>query len=145
MAASDVDEVETWLRERGKDRLGDSNMPKTRFDVCQALARQWHDEHEGVVRPRVAEAKKIPTIGWMVSEIYAIVKAMQPQRKLTVGEQAKIGNEPLLGLASTEDLFHELISRCRRLPISSFDQAIALAEMLGSMGAPEREYRTIDG
>lgn len=144
MAASDVDEVETWLRERGKDRLGDSNMPKTRFDVCQALARQWHDEHEGGTKAK----KTPPTIGWMVSEIYAMVKRMaeaQPQRKLTVGEQAQIGNEPLLGLASTEDLFHELISRCRRLPISSFDQAIALAEMLGSMSAPEREYRTIDG
>ena len=59
-----------------------------------------------------------------------------------------------LGLASTEQLMRELICRFRMevyVPgIStattglSVDRALALAEMLGGMGAPEREYRTVD-
>ena len=56
-----------------------------------------------------------------------------------------IQNEPYLGLATTEQMFRELIARCRALPIFTFDRAITLAEMLGGMSASEREYRTVDG
>lgn len=63
-----------------------------------------------------------------------------------------MSDEPLLGLATTEELIRELI--CRNTVSYPFDQpgqfaatrrALILAEMLGGLGAPEREYRTVDG
>lgn len=48
-------------------------------------------------------------------------------------------NDPLLGLATTEVLFRELISRLRES-----GRAIDLAEMLGGLSAVEREYRPVD-
>lgn len=60
-----------------------------------------------------------------------------------------ITNEPLLGLATTESLFRELITRFRHtgdvsMTLLNIDRCIALAEMLGGMSAPEREYRTVE-
>lgn len=58
-----------------------------------------------------------------------------------------------LGLASTEELMRELICRFRMdtyVPGSQethhmcVERALVLAEMLGGMSAPEREYRTVD-
>jgi hypothetical protein len=54
--------------------------------------------------------------------------------------------EPLLGLATTEQLFRELITR---FTVAGPDggnwaRTILLAEMLGGLGAQEREYRTVD-
>lgn len=55
-----------------------------------------------------------------------------------------------LGYATTEDLFRELICRLSiRQPgdvttYACHQRALVLAEMLGSLGAPEREYRTVD-
>jgi hypothetical protein len=64
-------------------------------------------------------------------------------------------NEPLLGLATNEDMLRELICRFKMSQYSphgsnqtahqSIERALVLAEMLGGMGAPEREYRTVDG
>ena len=59
----------------------------------------------------------------------------------------------LLGLATTEELLRELICRFEMtqfVPGSmetrsmAVRRALVLAEMLGGMGAPEREYRTVD-
>jgi hypothetical protein len=64
-----------------------------------------------------------------------------------------ITNEPLLGLATTEQMMREIITRFRMtqyedsVSVSSYaaiDRALVLAEMLGGMGAPEREYRTVE-
>lgn len=56
-----------------------------------------------------------------------------------------------LGEASTEELMRELIARDRTSVIqSTFDaytrvrRVEVLAEMLGSMNSPTREYRTVD-
>ena len=63
--------------------------------------------------------------------------------------------EPRLGLASNEELLRELIVRfkmtqhqaqnsgSRPSVAAAIDRALVLAEMLGGMGAPEREYRTV--
>lgn len=58
---------------------------------------------------------------------------------------------PHLGLATTEMLFRELICRFaiigegRHMGIQTkIDNALMLAEMLGTLTAPEREYRTVD-
>ena len=56
------------------------------------------------------------------------------------------GDEPLLGLATTEELFREIITRFAMLgrypgPV---ERALVLAEMLGSLSAEDREYRTVD-
>jgi len=60
--------------------------------------------------------------------------------------------EPHLGWATSEDMMRELICRFKMTQytdgIESFvavERALVLAEMLGSMSAPEREYRTVDG
>lgn len=59
-----------------------------------------------------------------------------------------------LGLASTEDMFRELICRFKMAQYGplinvetaqAVDRALVLAEMLGSLDAPTREYRTVDG
>lgn len=53
---------------------------------------------------------------------------------------------PLLGLASTEDLFREIIARftiTSRGPFAT-ERALVLAEMLGGLSANEREYRTVE-
>jgi len=58
-----------------------------------------------------------------------------------------------LGLATNEELMRELICRFRMNTYvqgstethqMSVDRALALAEMLGGMSAPDREYRTVD-
>ena len=57
---------------------------------------------------------------------------------------------PYLGLADTEMLMRELITRFKmnmygaHTKMLDFDRALVLAEMLGSMGATEREYRPVD-
>ena len=60
-------------------------------------------------------------------------------------------DEALLGLASNEDLFRELICRFKLAgamsnvsSLMNVERAVALAEMLGGMDAGEREYRTVD-
>jgi hypothetical protein len=62
-------------------------------------------------------------------------------------------SEPHLGLATNEAMLRELICRFKMDtyadPASvscygSIERALALAEMLGGMSAPEREYRTVD-
>lgn len=60
-----------------------------------------------------------------------------------------------LGLASTEDLFRELICRLAIVPrqegltpvthLVGTERGLILAEMLGSLNTLEREYRTVDG
>jgi hypothetical protein len=59
--------------------------------------------------------------------------------------------DPRLGLATTETLFRELIARFailldgRDISLQTkVDNALILAEMLGSLTIPEREYRTVD-
>jgi hypothetical protein len=67
---------------------------------------------------------------------------------------ADVELDPRLGVASTEDLLRELICRFKMdlfVPGStethsaSVERAIVLAEMLGGMDAPTREYRTAYG
>jgi hypothetical protein len=53
--------------------------------------------------------------------------------------------QPLLGLASTDQLLRELIARWSMdLTYDSVDRAVVLAEMLGRLDAATREYRTVD-
>lgn len=64
-------------------------------------------------------------------------------------------DEPRLGLATTEELFRELICRFKMTQydnrasglrtdvVAAVDRALALAEMLGAMDKPSREYRTV--
>ena len=59
-----------------------------------------------------------------------------------------MSEEPLiqsvqLGLASTEQLLRELITRFTP-GIIGVQRAIVLAEMLGGLDAADREYRTVD-
>ena len=56
-----------------------------------------------------------------------------------------------LGLATNEDMLRELICRFKHDGINPsvssllcLERALVLAEMLGGMSAPEREYRTVD-
>ena len=55
-----------------------------------------------------------------------------------------------LGLATTEELFRELIARAKTNLFGNVgdaravDRAVALAEMLGGLSASDREYRTVD-
>jgi hypothetical protein len=57
---------------------------------------------------------------------------------------------PLLGLATTEQLMRELITRfvvnCfgNVETLTSIDRALKLAEMLGGMNSFDRDYRTVD-
>lgn len=57
---------------------------------------------------------------------------------------------PQLGLATTEELFREVIARLTINDYSAVqhqldvDRALVLAEMLGGLCAVEREYRTVD-
>jgi len=57
--------------------------------------------------------------------------------------------EPRLGLASTEELFRELICRLTVVPeasvttVTAVKRGLILAEMLGSLSTGEREYRTV--
>jgi hypothetical protein len=59
--------------------------------------------------------------------------------------------EAHLGLATTEELFREIIARFSNWPSGSVEEwaghrnALVLAEMLGTLGAVVREYRTVDG
>jgi hypothetical protein len=60
-------------------------------------------------------------------------------------------DEPLLGLATIEQLMRELIVRFTvHYPhdsisqMKSIERALALSEMLGGLDAPIREYRTVD-
>lgn len=56
-----------------------------------------------------------------------------------------------LGMATTEEMMRELIVRFKmnmygeHTKMLDFERALVLAEMLGSMSALEREYRTVDG
>lgn len=66
--------------------------------------------------------------------------------------EMKVPEEPLLGLATTEELFRELIARFTvhypRDAVSSFnmiDRALSLSEMLGGLSTVDKEYRTVDG
>lgn len=64
-------------------------------------------------------------------------------------------DSPLLGLATNEELLRELICRFKMTQyenrasgvrtdvVLAVDRALVLAEMLGGMGAPEREYRPV--
>ena len=67
------------------------------------------------------------------------------------GRTVPITNEPLLGLADTESLMRELITRFQmnmygeHTKMLDFERALVLAEMLGTMGANEREYKPVDG
>jgi hypothetical protein len=53
---------------------------------------------------------------------------------------------PLLGLATTEELFRELIARCTATWLTGLNvqRAVILAEMLGGLSGAEREYRTAE-
>jgi hypothetical protein len=53
---------------------------------------------------------------------------------------------PLLGLATTEELFREVIARFTTtwLTSANVQRAVILGEMLGGLGATEREYRTAE-
>jgi hypothetical protein len=60
-------------------------------------------------------------------------------------------DEAMLGLASTEQLIRELITRftvhhphSQETQHASTQRALMLAEMLGGLDAPTREYRTVD-
>jgi len=60
-------------------------------------------------------------------------------------------DEPLLGLATNEQMIRELICRFKidasqtnGWALPSIERALTLAEMLGGMVATEREYRTVD-
>ena len=59
--------------------------------------------------------------------------------------------EPLLGLATTEEIMRELICRFEMIQFvpgstethtAGVHRALVLAEMLGGLDAPTREYRT---
>jgi hypothetical protein len=55
-------------------------------------------------------------------------------------------SEANLGLATTEELFREIIARfamLNRYP-GPVERALVLAEMLGGLSATDREYRTVD-
>lgn len=61
-------------------------------------------------------------------------------------------DEAKLGLATTEELFRELIARFTIgyifndvSSLRMFDRALVLSEMMGGLSAPEKEYRTADG
>lgn len=53
-----------------------------------------------------------------------------------------------LGLATTEQMVRELISRFKHVSEANIniniDRALTLAEMLGGMGSAEREYKTVN-
>jgi hypothetical protein len=54
-------------------------------------------------------------------------------------------DEPLLGLATTEELIRELIARFT-VPIPTLmdvERALMMAEMLGGLSPDERNYRTV--
>lgn len=63
-------------------------------------------------------------------------------------------SDPRLGLATTEEMLRELICRFKMTQYEphgsnetvhrAVDRALVLAEMLGGMDAPTREYRTVD-
>jgi hypothetical protein len=64
-----------------------------------------------------------------------------------------LSDSPRLGLATNEEMLRELICRFKMttyVPRSTethhlaIERALVLAEMLGGMGATEREYRTVD-
>lgn len=62
-----------------------------------------------------------------------------------------MGEDPLLGLATTEQLLRELICRFRvhypHDPMGmsrNTDRALILGELIGGLSAVEREYRTVD-
>jgi len=59
--------------------------------------------------------------------------------------------EPHLGLATTEELFRELIARFSLYSLTNnmgvmpmVDRALTLAEMLGSLSGQDKDYRTVD-
>jgi hypothetical protein len=88
----------------------------------------------------------------------AAQRAGDPQQQIAYLEgrietlQAKLAETahlPNLGLASTESLFREIISRLRitgdpMLTLRNIDKVLVLAELLGSLEPMEREYRTVD-
>ena len=87
-------------------------------------------------------------------EVAAVRKAGRSavdERDQALGELSRtvpITNEPLLGLATTEQMFRELISRFKMEmfeldALAAVERALVLAEMLGNMTAEEREYRTV--
>lgn len=57
----------------------------------------------------------------------------------------------MLGLATTEELVRELICRFKlnmlgtHTNLLDIERALTLAELLGSLSKPEREYRTVEG
>lgn len=63
-----------------------------------------------------------------------------------------MSNEAQLGLATTEEMFRELITRFTLAyphnllsQIKMNSRALQLSEMLGGLSEPEKEYRTVDG
>ena len=57
-----------------------------------------------------------------------------------------MSDEPLLGLATTEELIRELIARFTvpTLTLIGVERALMMAEILGSLPPDERGYRTVD-
>jgi hypothetical protein len=58
-----------------------------------------------------------------------------------------IQNEPYLGLATTEELFREIISRFTVGADSLYmiKVAVQVSEILGGLSPKQRAYRTVDG
>jgi len=88
------------------------------------------------LRAAVQEAfeRMFPTIESSISSGWGVVTPAIPASNF----------EPNLGRATTEELFRELIARCSGNNRVLFTRAIVLAEMLGTLDAEERDYRTID-
>jgi hypothetical protein len=148
-----------WAWRRGDPRP-DNLRPCGKCDYIQHMA-PTAEQLAWELGPQAQESNKPNkphTIGWQVSETYAIVKRMEKRWMEYTGfaaEQALAGKfgEAHLGLASNEELLRELITRFRMeqyvdsVSVSVYaavDRALLLSEMLGGMGAPEREYRTVD-
>jgi hypothetical protein len=83
-----------------------------------------------------------------------IIRTMREDRVVLERSLAYVTNErdtmlreadsARLGLATTEEMIRELICRFKvDQTFSSVERALVLAEMLGGMGAPDREYATV--
>jgi hypothetical protein len=97
-------------------------------------------------QPDRSQAEQIAYLEGQLETAYAEISKMRQATPIT--------NEPLLGLATTEDLMRELISRFKMVQYDpdtnmlglhvAVERALVLAEMLGGLSASEREYRTVD-
>ena len=228
-----MDAVEKWLIDQATEDFGDTNMPRTQFDICRALASKWHEvgdavlegpmedmtedrdywreiandavtQHlkergeqdrqvliaqvndvtrqrdelqsinEGHVEDKAAYRAAVMELQREVAALQEEVAAVRKAGRSAMDErdQAResyrvtldklmternawaatepITNEPYLGLATTEQMFRELIVRFQMNTYGEhtwmldFERALVLAEMLGGLSAPEKEYRTVD-